>query len=318
MAGDGKIMAAYLGVGTHMWGEYGTLPDTLEFDERAWEAIVARLARAGVNMVVLDVGEGVVLPSVPELAAKGAWTPERVATERERLADMGVELIPKLNFSTTHDAWLGEYSRMVSTSTYYRVCEAAVRDVIDIFGHPRLVHLGYDEESQTMQQGRSLVRYRQGDLWWHDLDFLAGVAAKAGARPWVWSDYAWHHRDEFLRRMSKDIVQSNWYYSDFFDLTGELAGDDGAHARIVDCFVDLDRAGFDQIPCGSIWERYDNFPLLVDFCERRLSPERNLGYLMAAWYRVLGDQLWKHLFAFDIVEECARKSRRGLERKTHN
>ena len=153
MADKGKIMAAFLGVGTHMWGEYDTLPDTLDFDERAWEAIVARFARAGGNMILLDVGEGVVLPSVPELAVKGAWTPERVAAERERLAAMGIELIPKLNFSTTHDAWLGEYSRMVSTSTYYRVCEAAIRDVVEIFGHPRFVHLGYDEESQTMQRG---------------------------------------------------------------------------------------------------------------------------------------------------------------------
>ena len=89
MADNGKIMAAFLGVGTHMWGEYGTLPDTLDFDERVWEAIVTRFARAGGNMILLDVGEGVVLPSVPELAVKGAWTPERVAAERERLAAMG-------------------------------------------------------------------------------------------------------------------------------------------------------------------------------------------------------------------------------------
>ena len=306
MTDKGKIMAAYLGVGTHMWGEYDTLPDTLDFDEPTWEAVTARLARAGGNMIVLDVGEGVVLPGVPELAVKGAWTAERVAAEKNRLAAMGIELIPKLNFSTTHDAWLGPYSRMVSTPEYYRVCETAIRDVIELFGHPRFIHLGFDEEGETMQRRRRLVRYRQGDLWWHDLDFLAGVASKAGSRPWIWSDYAWHHKDEFLKRMSKDIVQSNWYYSDFFDMTGEHAGDDGAHARIVDCFVDFDKAGFDQIPCGSIWERYDNFALLVDFCDRNLSRERNLGYLMAAWYHVRRDELWKHLFAFDIVEEIIK------------
>ena len=74
----------------------------------------------------------------------------------------------------------------------------------------------------------------------------------------------------------------------------------------MNCFLDLDRAGFDQIPCGSIWERYDNFALLVDFCDRNLSRERNLGYLMAAWYHVRRTELWKHLFAFDIVEEIVR------------
>ena len=303
---EGRIKAAFLNLGTHMWGEYGTLSDVLDFDYSTWVCMTERLQRAGGNMIVLDVGEGVVLPHCPELAAKGAWTAERLAKERARLAGMGIELIPKLNFSTAHDAWLGEYSRMVSTPEYYRVCEAAIRDVIEIFETPRFIHLGFDEERYTMQRRRQIARWRQGDLWWHDLEFLSGIALKAGSRPWIWSDYMWHHEEEFLRRMSKDVVQSNWYYRSSF-AGAKLDREDSADStddKIVRGFLKLDRLGFDQVPCGSIWEAYDNFALLVDFCERRLSKEHNLGYLMAAWYMTRPSELWKHLFAFDIMDEA--------------
>ncbi|MBQ1229154.1 MAG: uracil permease, partial [Firmicutes bacterium] len=43
-------------------------------------------------------------------------------------AAMGITIIPKLNFSTNHDVWLGEYSRMVSTSIYYGVCRDLIND----------------------------------------------------------------------------------------------------------------------------------------------------------------------------------------------
>lgn len=305
--GKDMIKAAFLNLGTHMWGEYDTLQDRLDFDYPTWVRMTERLQRAGGNMIVLDVGEGIVLPHCPELAVKGSWTPERLAGEQARLKGMGIELIPKLNFSAAHDAWLGEYTRMMSTSEYYRVCEAAIRDVTDIFGKPRFIHLGFDEETFTHQRRRKLARCRQGDLWWHDLDFLADVALKAGSRPWIWSDYLWRHEDEFLRRMNKDIVQSNWYYGcSFAGADVELKGDteDALYDRIVRGFVKLDRAGFDQVPCGSIWEAYDNFGPLVEFCERRLSKERLLGYMMAAWYMTRPNELWKHLCAFDIMEEA--------------
>lgn len=309
--GDGRIRAAFLNLGTRMWGEYGTHPDTLDFDYPTWVRITERFRRAGGNMIVMDVGEGIVLPSCPELAVKGSWTPERLAKEQARLKSMGIELVPKLNFSTTHDAWLGEYTMMTSTPEYYRVCEAAVRDVIDIFGKPRFIHLGFDEERFTHHRRRRLARCRQGDLWWHDLDFLASVAFKAGARPWVWSDYIWHHEEEFLRRMNRDIVQSNWYYDASFDgadKTGAGRADggetqDSLYDRVVRDFIKLDRAGFDQVPCGSIWEAYDNFAPLVRFCESRLFRERVLGFMMASWYMTRPDELWKHLFALDIMEE---------------
>ena len=305
MDGQQKIRAAFLNLGTHMWGEYGKLSGKLDFDYPTWIAVTERLQRAGGNMIVLDVGEGAVLPHCPELSVKGSWRADRIAKELDRLKAMGIETIPKLNFSATHDAWLGEYSMMLSTPEYYRVCEAAIRDVVELFGKPRFVHLGFDEETPSHQRRRGVMRLRQGDLWWHDLEFLAGVALKAGARPWIWSDYIWRHEEEFLKRMSKDVVQSNWYYGNAFRMPdlSRSDPDDPLVERALRGYIKLDRHGFDQVPCGSIWSDYDNFAQLVDFCERNLSRERCLGYMMAAWFMTTPEALWKHLFAIDVMEE---------------
>ena len=103
-------------------------------------------------MLLLDLAEQIVYPSHPELAVKGSWAPERVCKELDRLRGLGLEPIPKLNFSTCHHFWLKEYSRMVSTPEYYKVCADVIRDVCEIFESPRLFHLGWDEERMGAQR----------------------------------------------------------------------------------------------------------------------------------------------------------------------
>ena len=38
--------------------------------------------------------------------------------ELDRMRALGLEPLPKLNFSTCHDAWLKDYHRMISTPQY--------------------------------------------------------------------------------------------------------------------------------------------------------------------------------------------------------
>ena len=85
------------------------------------------MARAGMNMLVIDLGDGIRYESHPEIAVQGAWPPARLREELARLRALGLEPIPKLNFSTAHDAWLHDYSRMVSTPAYYKVSRRAHR-----------------------------------------------------------------------------------------------------------------------------------------------------------------------------------------------
>ena len=137
--------------------------------------------------------------------------------EKARLAALGIDLVPKLNFSTAHDLWLGEYHRMVSTDIYYRVCSDLIAEVIDIFDNPPLFHLGYDEETWQHQHWYEYAVIRAHDLWWRDFLWFVEQVESRGSRPWIWSDKIWTHTSEFMARMPPSVIQSNWYYGANFD-----------------------------------------------------------------------------------------------------
>ena len=260
----------------------------VRFDEPSWRRLSDALAKAGCNQIVIDLAEFVVYPSHPELAVRGSWSVERLRAELARLRGMGFEVIPKMNFSACHDTWLKEYHRMVSTKRYYQVCEDLIKDVAEIFDRPRFFHLGYDEETAAHQAQHLFAVCRQGELWWHDFLWFAGEAGRHGARPWIWSDYIWHHRNEFTARMPRSVLQSNWYYDrDFVDAErlpapakGHEFFDERVYART---FADLDASGFDQVPCGSNCGCDGNFPAIVRHCRDSVSKERLKGFLMAPW-----------------------------------
>ena len=257
---------------------YICVADHLRCDEKVWDDITQRMADAGMNMAVINIGEGIQLESHPELAVKGSWSIEKVREKLQRLRTLGLEPIPKMNFSACHDLWLKDYSRMLSTSTYYKVCADVIREVIDIFDGPRFFHLGYDEETYNHQKNYNFVAIRQHDLWWHDFLWFVKTVEDKGVRPWIWSDYIWSHEEAFLNRMPKSVLQSNWYYGKPFD--PELQNTSGLYVR---AYLALEKAGFDQIPTGSNWSHDDNFNNTVNFCRKNIAPERLKGFMMAPW-----------------------------------
>ena len=314
---DGMIWAGLFHMGVNMWsdqpvdawgpfkGEQLNLickADHLRFDETVWRSITGRMAEVGMNMVVIDLGEAIKYPSHPELWVDGSWEIDRFRKELARLRAMGIEPIPKMNFSAAHDTWLNEYERMLSTETYFKVCADLIRDVAEIFDRPRFLHLGYDEETTSHQSKYKYCAVRQGELWWHDFLWFVKETEKNGMRPWIWSDYVWHHPDLFYKRMPKSVLQSNWYYGAEFDPAklGEFA------ARRVKTYDDLDKAGFDQVPTGSNWSNDANFQGTVDYCRRVCSPERLKGFLIAPWYFTLPEWESKNLAAVDQVGAAIR------------
>ena len=69
----------------------GGLKDFLDFEEAAFHAACDYMAAKGMNFVMIDVGEGYVYPSHPELAVKGSWTPEKMRAELKRIRGLGLE-----------------------------------------------------------------------------------------------------------------------------------------------------------------------------------------------------------------------------------
>ena len=255
--------------------------DHVRFSEKSWKKLSAELAKAGCNQIIIDLAEIVQYPSHPELAVKGSWTVEKLRNELDRLRGMGFEVIPKMNFSACHDTWLKMYHRMVSTKKYYQVCEDLIKDAVEIFDHPRFFHLGYDEETASHQSKHLFAVCRQGDLWWHDFLWFVKVTEKTGSRPWIWSDYCWNHKDEFMKRMPKSVLQSNWYYGAEFDVSKMKE----SRRPYVQTYEDLDKAGFEQVPTGSNWSCDTNFADTVKFCDAKCHKELIKGYMMAPWTR---------------------------------
>jgi len=276
---------------------YYTAQPYLRCEDSAWRDLTARMAAAGLNMVVIDLGDGVHYRSHPEIAVQGAWSVPRLQDELARLRGLGLEPIPKLNFSTCHDAWLGPYSRMVSSEPYYAVCRDLIAEVVELFDGPRFFHLGMDEEvAYPHQQHFAYLVVRQHELWWHDFLFYVQEVESHGVRPWIWSDFVWHHPEEFFQQMPKSVLQSNWYYGMAFDdATTEVAA-----------YRQLEEHGFDQVPTGSNWETGENFAATVRYARQQIAPERLLGFLHAPWRPTLQECADRHLAAIGEVAQGKR------------
>jgi hypothetical protein len=299
------IWANLLHLSYNMWydwpapelkGAYGIYNPALRFDRSLWDDILQKMTRIGMTMVIIDLGDGVKYESHPEIAVKGAWSVEALRKELARIRGMGLEPIPKMNFSTTHDAWLGRYSRCVSTDAYYAVCRDLIAEVVRLFDKPRFFHLGMDEEDYNNQRYHEYVVIRQYDLWWRDFLFYVEQVEKAGSRAWIWSDYLWHHPDLFFRKMPKSVLQSNWYYGTKFD----------KDVPAVKAYLDLESHGYDQVPTGSNWTSPKNFGMTVDYCREQIAPERLLGFMQTAWKPTLEECRQRHMEAIDQVAQAIK------------
>lgn len=264
--------------GSAIWKSAGS--PALRFDRALWNKYVERLVECGSNAIVIDLGDAMVYDSHPEIAVEGAFTKEEMRAELDRLNSLGFEVIPKLNFSATHDLWLGEYSRMLSTGKYYEVCRDLIKETAELFD-ARLFHLGFDEETYEHQREYDYVTVRNGDLWWHDLKFMVQCVEESGARALVWSDYARTKPDEFVEKLPKSVIPVNWYYfTEFGENMSEMA-------RIrVEPFHILERHGFDQIPGGSVEYHKENIELLACYCKEHIAKERLLGFIQTTWASV--------------------------------
>ena len=324
-----EISAMLLHLGHNLWCDY--LPEDMDNDkilgkdkpdtvlrnkDELWNRAVARMAERKLNMLVIDIAEGLVYPSHPELAIKGSWTPEKLNAEVRRLRSLGIEAIPKLNFSTTHNGWMKHYHRMISTDPYYRMCEDIIKDVADVFEHPRFLHIGYDEERAEEQlkfHGHRIVIARLKELWEHDFLHIVRASEKNGMRPWAWADHGWYN-PSFYDFCPKSVVLSNWYY-DVKYAGFDVKTNNTEDKMRLQCFYELDKRGFDQIPCGSTWASMarrrakvgadDVMGNVVKLCRRDLKQEHILGYLMAPWASCdTEENLQKNLRAIDLLADA--------------
>jgi hypothetical protein len=276
---EAKIWALLLHLSFNMWEKKTPY---LELSESLWNDALAKLVKAGGNMVVIDLGDAVKYESHPEIVINNAWSRERLHDELQKIRKMGLEPIPKLNFSAGHDAWLGEYSHMLSTKIYYNVCSDIIGEVIELFDTPRLFHIGMDEEDLSNQRDYEMTIIRQNELYWGDLYFLFSEVQKRGVRPWIWQDFVRSYPlDKFAKLMPKLPVMSNWYNGTDFSKPQTNSS--------LKAYVDLDAMGYDQIPGGSNYYEGSERCLMsnVQFCTEKVADSRLLGFIQSPWKQTI-------------------------------
>lgn len=277
----------------HMWDEPESptrnlyLPGYTEnndTDLATWDETIRFVAERKYNMVIVDVGDAVKYESHPEISAPDAWDKDFLKKKLDEMRALGLEPIPKLNFSACHLAWMKEYRRMISTPIFYKVASDLIKEVCELFGYPRLFHLGMDEENLELQRYLPMATIRQHDLIWHDMNFLFAECEKHGARPWVWSDMYWLHPESYAANMSKAVLQSNWYYNVF--------SPNNQDKTAIKTYIDLDKLGFEQVPTVSTCFRANgrNSVQTLAFAKDKLNPELVKGFMTASWSKTTPDQ----------------------------
>lgn len=280
-----KMWTYLIHLSTNMWGDRGSpyilKPFHAEFytDETVWRKVIDFLPAQGYNTLLIDVGDAVVYDTHPEIAVEGAWSKDKMKKELDYIRSIGLTPLPKLNFSACHDAWMGEYANMLCTRKYYEVCDDLIGEIAEIFDSPPLMHLGLDEEGLECQRFYNICHIRNGEQWWHDVFRLFDACERHGMRPWVWSDRCWYHTEEYIRKMPRSVLQSNWWY-------------DPMPRKADGTFVDhrpgtyqlLEKEGFDQVPtCCSTWSYQFSTDDTLKITPELISDAHFKGILDAPW-----------------------------------
>ncbi len=288
---------------------YGTKYFTkLNTDKAAWTEIAKAAVEFGYNSVLIELADGVKYKSHPELAIEGAWEVEELKEELQKLRDMGLTVYPKLNFSTAHDAWLGLYSRMVSTDEYYALARDLIREVIDIFDKPEMFHFGLEDEGHHAQVRYDYVCFRQHDLYWHDYKFFLDCIREHGVRPWVAVDPYIVNEEKFLQLTDKDVVVSPLYEGVFYVITTPVVPNpQTTEGKKLESFTKLQDLGYEVIPAYSDKNTRSSAAKFVTYINNVIKHDKVKAILAAP--QLSTTQLKKYAFCetFSGVSEAIKK-----------
>ncbi len=258
--------------------------DTNGTDLKVWDQVIQALGEFKFNTLIIDVGDALQYDSHPEVSAPDAWSKDFMKQKLSEIRALGITPIPKLNFSTCHDAWLKEYGNMISTPIYYQVCADLIREVCEVFDYPKYFHLGMDEEVDRMQAYNGISVVRHTKMWVHDLHFLVAECEKHGARPMTWGGMIKVHREAFEKEITRDIIVCTGFYGRFLHPWEKpnYKEDPGSFYG-PDLYKIYEQLGYDQIPTCSTWSYKQNQHQMLGFAKNEMNPEQLKGIMTAPW-----------------------------------
>lgn len=266
---------------TSRTGRY--LGDETRVDWNRIDGRVGRMAAAGMNMLLLELGEAMEFTCLPKARLRGQVKASEVNEHIRKWRELGIETVPIVEFSAVHSEWMGEYSRMTATPPYRKKCLEILRETHETLENPRFIHIGMADETKSLNAG-NLVAFRQKEVLWNELRIFSDAIVKTGARPWMWGDAVGSHLDDFAGNLPKDfLVSYRWMVN---VTTGDKIPE--PESKWIETFDRIDAAGYDQVPVCSTngWyqrgrarsvETVLNPPYLAKYVRSHVSPERLKG-----------------------------------------
>jgi hypothetical protein len=287
-------------LGSNMWAKKGTTwhrnihpedfgyKDKMFCDMTVWRKVTDFLPSCGINTLVIDIGEGLRLDSHPEIATEGALTKSELRAELERLRSIGLNPIPKYNFSCRHNAWMGEWAYMVGTRAYYDFCKDIIEETIELFDTPDFFHLGLDEEIPTAEHAINVCRSPEKKM--EDALYLFEICNSQGVKPWIWLDVdgygGWDHLSE---KIPKNVIISTWYYGAIHD---KASLSDPQIPKEALYNIELQKRGFTQIPTVSTFDWHCNAKDTMNFCKKHVPEGSVIGFMTAPWLLTTESRLY--------------------------
>ena len=185
------------------------------FDLKLGLEIIGKMSEVGLNLLVIDCGDGVRYKSHPELARKYTIPMSHLKELVSQAKEKGIEVVPKLNFSQSryhrHNDWFRPYNDLFDTNEYWKIAFEIIDEIIQTCRPQRYFHIGMDEDHERAhsQYSKAILRLREG-------------LKKRGLRTIMWNDSALKgrglvHAEKCLaaeKKIPKDIVQVLWDYTD--------------------------------------------------------------------------------------------------------
>lgn len=175
------------------------------YDLSTAHAVIDAMAAAGMNLLVVDVKDAVIYRRLPRIRRRYSVPMQELVEIAGRARALDIEVVPKLNFSLSpqhrHSAWFEPIQADPPSAAFWRRGFAAVDEVIAAI-HPRIVHVGMDEDDT-----RSPEEYR------HDLLRLHKELTQRGVRMAIWADvgHRWRAQQRWkevpaIRALPRDVI----------------------------------------------------------------------------------------------------------------
>jgi len=231
--------------------------------------VLEKMAAYNFNTLVVDIEDGVVYKSHPELKRHYSVPMKDLQLLAKSAKQKNIDFVPKCNFSKSgrnnHDMWLKPHwdgiNWIKNMDQYWKVAGDVIDELVCVCQPQRFFNIGMDEDHY-----RSVSQYVEAIKILHD------KISKHGLRPVMWNDTCYENRNVIAQvyadkcraaepLLPKDIVQVLWDY-------------DLVHEGIVKRLTDM---GFD------VWVAPGRDKKQIAQWKKVLLAEGGTGLLMTNW-----------------------------------